>query len=411
MNLKELRTILEIKRQWRDTNLLKKVQEEQLEKMFQAASETEYYKHLFESPVDSLSDFPITEKNKVRDNPDSFIRNGINKQDLKVLRTSGSSGKPMKIYSDMESSLFRKCLDDASALEKGRSPLDVIARIEARGYYQKPRFDSKFGLFRNIFFHVNEDIGNILSIMRKKKVDGLGGYPSMIYLIAKANMENPIKLKSAICGAEMLTKDYRKTIEESFSCPVFNMYGCWEFGPLGWECPEEHSLHINTNSVILEIVDSKGNAKNSGLGEVVLTSLRNTTMPLIRYKIGDLASWGKECSCGRSLPVLKSIEGRCDDMITLPSGRKITPMKILVEYRGDIYKGISEYQIIQERPDLFVVKVIPTKDGFKHEKEMIDRIKEACLNENVTIEIEIVDKIQKIGTKQRRVISKVKIKN
>ena len=228
----------------------------------------------------------------------------------------------------------------------------------------------------------------------------------MIYLIARANMENPVKLKSVICGAEMLTKDYRKTIEESFSCHAYNMYGCWEFGPLAWECPE-HSLHVNTNSVIMEIVDSNGRPKKSGVGEVVLTSLRNTSMPLIRYNIGDLASWGNECSCGRSLPVLKSIEGRCDDMLTLPSGRKITPMTILVEYRGEIYKGISEYQIIQERPDLFVVKVIPTKDGFKHEKEMIDRIKEACFGEDVTIEIEIVDKIQKIGTKQRRVISKV----
>lgn len=408
MNLKELTTILEIKRQWRDTNLLKKVQEEQLEKMFQAASETEYYEHLFESPVDSLSDFPIIEKNEVRNDPDSFIRNGINKQDLKVLRTSGSSGKPMKIYSDKESSRFRKCLDDASAIEKGRSPFDVVARIESRGQYQKPRFDSKFGLFRNIFFHANEDIENILSVIKKKKANRLGGYPSMIYLIARANLKDPIKLKSVICGAEMLTNDYRKAIEESFSCPVYNMYGCWELGPLAWECPEEHGLHVNTNSVIFEIVDSKGNPKNNGVGEVVLTSLRNMSMPLIRYKIGDLASWGKECSCGRSLPVLKSIEGRCDDMLTLPSGKKITPMTILVEYRGEIYKGISEYQIIQERPDLFVVKVIPTKEGFKHEREMIERIKEACFGEDVAIEIEIVDKIQKIGTKQRRVISKVK---
>jgi len=407
VNLKELVTALEIRRQWRDKDLLQKVQEEQLEKTLQAASQTEHYEKLFESGIDSLSDFPITEKNEVRNNPESFVRKGLDKKSLNVLKTSGSTGKPIRIYSDEYCSRFRRSLDDASTVERGRSPFDVVARIEARGNYQKPRYDSKFGLFRNIFFHANEDMENIISIVRKRKASTLGGYPSMIYLIAKATSHDPIKLKSVICGAEMLTKEYRKTIEECFGAKVFNMYGCWEFGPLGWECPEEHNMHINTNSVILEIVDSNGRPKKSGVGEVVLTSLRNMTMPLIRYNIGDLASWGGECSCGRSLPVLKSIEGRCDDMITLPSGRKITPMTILVEYRGNIYKGISEYQIIQERPDLFVVKVVPTKDGFKNEKEMRDRIKEACFGEDVTVEIELVDKIKKIGTKQRRDISKV----
>lgn len=408
MYFRSLRDILDIKRQWTDPDLLQKAQEERLGGILQAASQTRYYGRMIDCRADSLADFPVTEKDEVHKNPDSFIRDGLNKEDLRLLRTSGSTGEPIKIFTDRESLLFRRWLVYIISLELGRSPFDLVARIGSRGPYQKPRFDSRLGLFRNLCLHANEDVREILSLVRSNGANIVAGYPSVVSLLAKANLENPIRLKSVFCGAEMLTKDYKKIIEESFSCPVFNDYGCWEFGPIAWECPEEHSLHVNSNSVVLEIVDSKGKPKNSGIGEVLLTSLQNRAMPLMRYRIGDLASWGKECPCGRSLPVLKSIEGRCDDMITLPSGRKITPMAIMVEYKGEIYRGIWAYQIIQERPDLFVVRIVPTKEGFRYEKEMTERIKEACYGEKIDVEIEIVDKIQREGGKLRRVISKVK---
>ena len=400
--------VLNIRRQWRDPELLQKFQDEKLAAVLQAASQTSYYKQRVDFPADSIYDFPITEKSDVKKDPCSFIRDGLDKGKLTEYRTSGSTGEPVKIFVDKETIMFRKCLYHAISFELGRSPFDVTALIQSQGDYKKPEFSSNFGLFRNIFIHANEDVDKILSIMRSNRVNRLSGYASEVYLLAKANLKNPIKIDMALTGSEILTDDHRKTIEESFSCNVFDKYACWEFGNIAWECPEEHSLHVNSNSVLLEIVDSKGKPKKNGVGEILVTSLHNRAMPLIRYMIGDLAAWGKECSCGRALPVLKSIEGRCDDLITLPSGKKITPMAVMAEYRGDIYKGISVYQLIQERPDLIVVKIVPSKEGFGYEKEFIERIKEGCLGEDVTVEIEIVDKIQRKGGKLRRVISKVR---
>ena len=54
------------------------------------------------------------------------------------------------------------------------------------------------------------------------------------------------------------------------------------------------------------------------LGQVVVTSLDNYLMPLIRYKIGDLAIKSNKmssCKCGRNLPIINKIIGRDTDVL------------------------------------------------------------------------------------------------
>ena len=116
---------------------------------------------------------------------------------------------------------------------------------------------------------------------------------------------NPMKLKSVFSTSEMLSQVRRKYIEDSFSCTLFNQYRNAEFGPVAWECPEEHNMHVNSGSCILEIVDEKGNPKNSGVGNIVLTSLCNHAMPFIRYKIGDQGS----CIAGGGYPATGNSKG------------------------------------------------------------------------------------------------------
>jgi hypothetical protein len=61
------------------------------------------------------------------------------------------------------------------------------------------------------------------------------------------------------------------------------------------------------------------------VGRVVITTLQNFAMPLIRYDIGDYAEVGPPCSCGRGLPVLRRILGRKRNMFILPSGQRRWP--------------------------------------------------------------------------------------
>jgi len=143
-------------------------------------------------------------------------------------------------------------------------------------------------------------------------------------------------------------------------------------------------------------------------GEIVVTSLFNYTMPLIRYNIGDIGTFtDKKCACGRGLPLIKSLEGRTDDFLILPSGKKISPRTINVI---EDVAGVSRYQTIQESKNRIVVNLVKG-NGFG--PKTIDEIKKhiiaGCLGEDVTVDVKLVDDLtrNKRG-KLRAVVSYVK---
>jgi hypothetical protein len=56
-------------------------------------------------------------------------------------------------------------------------------------------------------------------------------------------------------------------------------------------------------------------------GHVLVTTLRNTAMPLIRYRIGDLAVRQEApCGCGRGLPVFERLAGHANDLLVTAGG-------------------------------------------------------------------------------------------
>jgi len=63
-------------------------------------------------------------------------------------------------------------------------------------------------------------------------------------------------------------------------------------------------------------------------GEVVVTPLTYEAMPLIRYRLGDIATWANGCGCGSGLPAFAAVQGRQDDVLTLSSGRTLTPRRV-----------------------------------------------------------------------------------
>jgi phenylacetate-CoA ligase len=131
-------------------------------------------------------------------------------------------------------------------------------------------------------------------------------------------------------------------------------------------------------------------------------------MPLIRYKLGDIGTFThEECDCGRGFPLIKSIEGRTDDFLILPSGRKISPRVINVI--EDI-PGVSRYKTIQETKNRIVVNLVKG-EGFSEKTiyEINKHIKAGCLGEDVEVDVKLVKELplEKRG-KLRAVVSNVK---
>jgi hypothetical protein len=80
--------------------------------------------------------------------------------------------------------------------------------------------------------------------------------------------------------------------------------------------------------VFLELLDEQGNACALGeTGRVIVTALHNYASPVVRYELGEVASWQPECVCGHAHPVLTNIGvGRLERSTgKMPSPERLRP--------------------------------------------------------------------------------------
>lgn len=152
--------------------------------------------------------------------------------------------------------------------------------------------------------------------------------------VANYGVEDPreLGLKFAIMGAEPYSIGTTRKIEEAFGVQVFNCYGLSEMnGPaVAFECPERNGMHLWEDNYILELLDPETLAPvpSGEKGELVLTTINRTGMPILRYRTKDLTRILEEpCPCGRTHQRIERILGRTDDMLII-SGVNVFPSQI-----------------------------------------------------------------------------------
>ena len=148
-----------------------------------------------------------------------------------------------------------------------------------------------------------------------------------IAALARERGVTPARLRGLGSFGEQLPADLRALCDAVWGLPLADIYSCEEAGYLALQCPEvpEH-YHVQAENVLIEVLDGDGAPCPPGAsGEVVLTTLHNFAMPLIRYAIGDFAEVGASCPCGRGLPVLRRIHGRARNLVRLPDGSRHWP--------------------------------------------------------------------------------------
>ena len=201
----------------------------------------------------------------------------------------------------------------------------------------------------------------------------------------------------------------RERVTADLDAEPFDHYAARELGPIAWECPSHGGLHLNADHYILECLDGEGMSLNGDPGVAVFTSLFGLAMPFIRYKLGDLCTLlDRECTCGCSFPLMDHPIGRENDIVTLPSGKLLSPTGFGLVLRE--IRGMTQWRLIQERPDHFVLKLVMRE---KPDESVLREIRLQCLayaEESVRFDIHLVDYIEE-GTKFRYIISKVNSQN
>ncbi len=166
---------------------------------------------------------------------------------------------------------------------------------------------------------VNEAIEN------SRRADCLIGMPAeMLYMCHTAPELHP---RSVLLAADYIPQIVIERIKETWKCNVFSHYGHTEFGfGCAVDCEQHNGYHLRDADLIVEIINLQtGKIANPGEhGEIVITTLSNEAMPLIRYRTGNISSIiDKECDCGGLLHRLGRIEGRMESDIPIEDGETL----------------------------------------------------------------------------------------
>jgi phenylacetate-CoA ligase len=207
----------------------------------------------------------------------------------------------------------------------------------------------------------------------------------------------------------MLLPTERRIIEQAFGCKVTDLYGCEEVGLIASECERHEGMHLDAENVFVEIVDHEGKDAAPGTdGAIIVTSLIGKAMPIIRYRMGDMASLAtRTCACGRTLPLLNNVSGRVADFLVRKDGSIVAGVS-LVERTLTKFPGIAQMQLIQENLDELLVNIVKDGEyGAETEAGLIEELKRS-VGEHNSIRIEFVPRIpQERSGKYRFAISKV----
>lgn len=163
----------------------------------------------------------------------------------------------------------------------------------------------------------------------------------------------------------------RRLLEEVFGCPVSNIYGAREVGHVAGQCPSG-SYHINQEHLLVERDEDAGTAGERVEGEVLVTTLDISPMPFIRYRMGDIGTISpSNCSCGRTLPVIREFIGRTGEIYRTRDGRMISPNFWCRTFMNVKLAGaIKRFQVIYLSDRSMKIKIV--KDGhFSSETEKI----------------------------------------
>ncbi len=147
-----------------------------------------------------------------------------------------------------------------------------------------------------------------------------------------------------------------------------DMYSAEEVGYIALQCPEHEHYHVQAENLLVEILDESDRPCPPGaIGRVVLSTLHNFAMPLIRYEIGDYAEPGEPCPCGRGLPVIRRILGRERNLMACPDGQRRFPVFPAGNWMH--IAPIRQIQIVQKTVDHLELRLAISTELRREEQE------------------------------------------
>ena len=280
-------------------------------------------------------------------------------------QSSGSTGTPVRFLQTEATQLFWNALTLREHLWQERDFSGKLAAIRVKveeGQWPDWGLPAA-ALFRTgpaATLNVRTDVGRQLDWLAREDPDYLITHASNLHALAELSLRRGVRLprlRQARTYSEALRPDLRGIVRQAWGVGIADGYSSEEAGYIALQCPHHEHYHVQSENLLVEILDEAGQPCPPGAtGRVVITTLHNFAMPLIRYELGDYAEVGEPCDCGRGLPVLARIHGRRRNMVVLPDGRRHWPSLPSTLWLS--VAAIRQFRVVQTAPDSLEVTYV-----------------------------------------------------
>lgn len=392
-----------------------------------ASATIPYYKESFRragvvtedlKTLDDIRRLPILTRLDVQRSFDGLESASERRNRIRVARTSGTTGTPLRFSWDRESEWWNSAAYYGHRawydVAVGDPHISLLGRMIVSANQTRPPFWRHNRVINQLLmstFHLrDENMPAYVDKIAEFKPKLIEAYPSTAYILARFMNARRIRIPvhAVTTSSEPLLAIQREAIEQAFDTKVFDYFGAAERVMAAGECTAHDGLHVFEPFGITEILDENHDPVPPGVhGRLVLTGLNNRVMPLIRYEIGDASAWiDGPCPCGRTWRRISPVTTKAEDILVTPSGRLISPSLLTHAFKP--LDNVAASQILQEVPERMLVKIVRRPAYTDADTAQLLTALHERLGHEIDIEIRFVEEIARGRTgKLRWVISKV----
>lgn len=380
------------------------------------ASHTSYYRDVFASlgaewyelvEDAAFGQIPPTPKSDLRAAPERFSPRPTVSSDA-VTRTSGTTGSSVEVLRsrsavDEQWAVWWRyrgwhgiTRDEPCALFAGRR----IMRADQRAPYWRHNVPGRELRFST--YHISPaSAPAYVERLNRFAPRWIHGFSSAIANLATCVIDQGLRVTAPVrwvsLGGENVTALQMETIRDAFGVQPIQHYGLAE-GAANFSTCTEGRLHVDEDFAGVDF-----EPEVDGITRILGTTFANRARVLLRYDTGDLATLSEQsrCACGFGGRVVKSLDGRGDETITLPDGRLVGSPEDA--FRTDL--GVSQAQLLQRNDGSIVVSYVTSGAWASNSLARVESALREFLGQDIAISFREVDELPRTaGGKVRLVV-------
>ncbi|MBQ0821977.1 phenylacetate--CoA ligase family protein [Microvirga terrae] len=382
-----------------------------------AARHVPYYQELLHNAkvvrngmvdLSRFGQIPELTRNLLRDQFEHLKSDDLDLRSWYRRTTGGSTGEPVVVLQDRSYDDIGRAVKDLHYEWAGRAsgePLVALWGSErdilmgSEGWRNKLSGFIRNQTLLNSWNMTKADLQRYAETLQRIRPAVIEAYAESIYALARYLNETGTRIdgvRSVISSAGTLYPFIRHEVENAFKCPVLNRYGSREVGDIAAETTSGSGLDVFSYVNLVEVVDENGHPCGPGEeGDVLVTSLTNYSMPLIRYRLGDRAIVGAAATIPiHSVDQLQAVTGRILDALVREDGSTV-PATFFMHFLSVVHNSgwIRKTQVIQKDYNRIMIKMITTAAPTDHALDEIRNTLQRVMGKNCRIDFDFVDDI------------------